>query len=387
MPRNRSSSRTSSSSSSSSSAIRSLQLPQKAVVTRALQPHTYGGHCTCCGGEHWLDCTPEAAEQARQLLATIHSHGRLDFDCAQPDPRFDLDMLFTKGPGRMIGVLVAVDSQGSSHVLKAFSGQITETWHIPGWVGPVAGITNSSPLYVRTRAVIERCSARLAQLEQAAGGKQHHRKQKQQQQQQQQMQPATPGNQTASSSSSSSGVLQQFLQEQQQLLKRRRKRLSHGLLEQIQHSYSSSTVAGQPLSLLDVYLQYTRQYNPALPVTRAGQFVGMPAGAGDCCAPKLLHAAAAAGLTPTGLTEVWCGSAPGTATKAKMGRPITDNGLDPSSSRLHMQFYGMCDKCQALLGSMLCTASCGSSSTVSSSSSSSSNPNCSTVSCSMKGGS
>lgn len=40
---------------------------------------------------------------ARQLLATIHSHGRLDFDCAQPDPRFDLDMLFTKGPGRMIG--------------------------------------------------------------------------------------------------------------------------------------------------------------------------------------------------------------------------------------------------------------------------------------------
>lgn len=30
------------------------------------------------------------------------------------------------------GVLVAVDSQGSSHVLKAFSGQITETWHIPG---------------------------------------------------------------------------------------------------------------------------------------------------------------------------------------------------------------------------------------------------------------
>jgi hypothetical protein len=30
------------------------------------------------------------------------------------------------------GVLVAVDAQGSSHVLKAFSGQITETWHIPG---------------------------------------------------------------------------------------------------------------------------------------------------------------------------------------------------------------------------------------------------------------
>jgi hypothetical protein len=161
---------------------------------------------------------------ARQLLATIHRHGRLDFDCAQPDPRFNMDMLFTKGPGRMIGevntrlsgiksnnvvyafdapswassqrqqlmftsyqtvllsygsrtclfcsltqhaqpagdsftsaahlcrsdaelpahswvktlllrcagVLVAVDGERCSHVLKAFSGQITETWHIPG---------------------------------------------------------------------------------------------------------------------------------------------------------------------------------------------------------------------------------------------------------------
>jgi hypothetical protein len=106
------------------------------------------------------------------------------------------------------------------------------------------------------------------------------------------------------------------------------------LLEQIQHSYSSSTLTGQPISLLDVYLQYTQQYNPALPLTLAGRFVGMPAGAGDCCAPKLLHAACAAGLTPTGLAEVWCGSAPGTATKAKMGRPIPNDGLDPSSSRL-----------------------------------------------------
>jgi hypothetical protein len=44
---------------------------------------------------------------ARQLLASIHRHGRLDFDCSQPDPRFDLDMLFTKGPGRMIGAPAA----------------------------------------------------------------------------------------------------------------------------------------------------------------------------------------------------------------------------------------------------------------------------------------
>ncbi|KAF6262106.1 hypothetical protein COO60DRAFT_690837 [Scenedesmus sp. NREL 46B-D3] len=115
---------------SSSSSTGVIRLPTVTHCTAQL--HTYGGPCTCCGGEHWLECTSEAARHARQLLATIHLHGRLDFDCPQPDPRFDLDMLFTKGPGRMIGVLVAVDSQGSSHILKAFSGQITETWHIPG---------------------------------------------------------------------------------------------------------------------------------------------------------------------------------------------------------------------------------------------------------------
>jgi hypothetical protein len=200
-------------------------------------------------------------------------------------------------------------------------------------VGPVAGIINTSPLYVRTRAVIDRCSARMAQLEAAAGGKQHHKKHKQQKQQLLAQTPTHMTVPTTSSSSNSGGLSQQFLQEQQRLLKRRRKRLSHGLLEQIQQSYSSSTLAGQPISLLDVYLQYTQRINPALPITRAGKFVGMPAGAGACCAPKLLHAAYAAGLTPTGLAEVWCGSAPGTATKAKMGRPIPDDGLDPSSSR------------------------------------------------------
>jgi hypothetical protein len=221
-------------------------------------------------------------------------------------------------------------------------------------VGPVAGIINTSPLYVRTRAVIDRCSARLAQLEAAAGGKQHHRKHKQQKQKL--LVQAAASMHDSTTSSSSGGLSQQFLQEQQQLLKRRRKRLSHGLLEQIQHSYSSSTLAGQPISLLEVYLQYTQRYNPAMPITRAGQFVGMPAGAGDCCAPKLLHAAFSAGLTPTGLAEVWCGSAPGTATKAKMGRPIPDDGLDPSSSRWGGLGSVVCLSsyvCQALLVCLL----------------------------------
>lgn len=67
------------------------------------------------------------------LLTNICQHQRLDYDSAgPPDPRFALEYLFTAGPGRMLGVLLAADTLGHQHVLKAFSGQITESWHIPG---------------------------------------------------------------------------------------------------------------------------------------------------------------------------------------------------------------------------------------------------------------
>lgn len=32
----------------------------------------------------------------------------------------------------MLGVLLAVDAEGKQHILKAFSGQITKCWYIPG---------------------------------------------------------------------------------------------------------------------------------------------------------------------------------------------------------------------------------------------------------------
>lgn len=147
------------------------------------------------------------------------------------------------------------------------------------------------------------------------------------------------------------GCSPQFMDQQCRLLKQRRKALSHTLMQQIQQSYHTQSVARQPLSLLDVYLQYVQQYDNQLPVTKAGAFRGFPAGVGDCCAPKLLHAAAAAGLKPVALAEVWCGSPPGTATKAKMGRQIV---LGDSASRRHLELYGMCDKCKAILGTMLC---------------------------------
>lgn len=204
-------------------------------------------------------------------------------------------------------------------------------------------------MYVRTRRAIEGMSARMHKLDQQQKASQatpqpqaqapHTAKQQSMQRQRQQQQ----------------GAGATFQQQQRQLLKRRRRCLSHHLLQQIQHSYTTTTVSGQPLSLLDVYMSYRDKRDPSVPVTRAGQgFVGMPAGVGDCCAPKLLHAAAQQGLTPVSMCEVWFGSAPGTATPAKQGRNVSGVGLDPSSSRQHCRLYGPCEKCATVLGTMLC---------------------------------
>lgn len=235
-----------------------------------------------------------------------------------------------------------------------------------GWVPPVAGIINESPVYVRTRRVIERMSARMQALEH----------QHQQQQQQDNKGVKTEGSSANANkpqrrkrhqhANDSAGLSWQ--QQQRQLLKRRRKRLSHHLLQQIQHSYVTCTAGGgdgagqqQQLSLLDVYLTYRDMYEPSIPVTRASGWVGMPAGVGDCCAPKLLHAAVQQGLEPVALAECWFGSAPGTSTKAKQGRAVPQLGGGDSSvvasSRQHCVLYGPCEKCQAILGTMLCMGS------------------------------
>lgn len=315
----------------------------------------YGGTCTRCGANHHLGCTEQALAAARNLLADLEQHQRLDFASPDANPAFHRDMLFTKGPGRMLGVLVGyAAASGEAVVLKAFSGQIGDTWYIPGWVGPVCTLTSSTRVYQQTRKVTEQVSARISSLQlvraAATGRAQPHSGRPTQQQKQKHRGPRTPMDSTASDA-----AMVCWVDSQLQLLKDRRKGISHHLLQQIQASYATQDVLGRPLDLLAVYLSYHTLVNPAVKLTRAGAFTGFPAGTGDCCAPKLLHAAALAGVTPTGLLEFWYGSAPGTATPAKAGRQIPAGGLSPDSSRQHAAVYSMCEKCEAILGTMLCS--------------------------------
>ena len=308
-----------------------------------------------CGGKHWLECDAQILKAADAIVRRIQHARRLDYE-GPPNPVFHEDMLFTKGPGRMLGVLLAVDSQGHLHVLKAFSGQIGDTWHITGWVGPIHTLTSSETLYQEFRQVTEVLSQKLQKFQliqhyhqQKAPGKLHpprlpwHSG------------PTNSSGFTRAATSTTGGSSMQFAKDQMQLLKHRRKALSHHLMQQIQHSYVTRDCSGSPVSLLETYLEYHDTVDPGgTSVTKAGAFRGFPAGTGDCCCPKLLHAAAEQGLVPLSMLEFWYGSAPGTATKAKAGRVIPKGGLSADSSRQHLQCYGMCEKCKAILGTMLC---------------------------------
>ncbi|GBF95638.1 hypothetical protein Rsub_08620 [Raphidocelis subcapitata] len=265
----------------------------------------------------------------------------------------------TKGPGRMLGVLVARDPapDAAPRVLRAFSGQITECWHVPGWVGPVQSLASGTRRYDEVRRVTEGLSARIKDLKAlqqreaevaaaaaaaadsaaggggdgggagpvsqgallrargaggggARGGQQRRGARRRQ---------GAAGRPAPPSPS------QRFVSAQLQLLTARRARVSHELMERVQRSYLTSDCAGRELALLEVYRRYASEVEP-LPLTKAGSFRGFPAGCGDCAAPKLLHAAARKGWRPLSLVEWFFGAPPGTATPAKPARRVRVRG-------------------------------------------------------------
>eukprot|EP00967_Tisochrysis_lutea_P085335 scaffold119746_cov18-Tisochrysis_lutea.AAC.1 len=242
-------------------AVRACLQPQSRNHTATqivhTQPILYGGLCMRCGQYHSLPASKEALYAAQAVADSLDTHKRFDYESAQADPDFSTDYVWTKGPGRMLGVLVCLDRHAQEHVvLKAFrcavsggsasstsftvwlhsvdmlriadcshshmriqkedsyvamtavgntllqkltcltsrcyappaasfglekhdvhswspahsylqqpmvtSGQMTRRWECPGWAGPVASITHTSPVY--KRHAIESLTQALEQL-------------------------------------------------------------------------------------------------------------------------------------------------------------------------------------------------------------------------------
>ena len=105
-------------------------------------------------------------------------------------------------------------------------------------------------------------------------------------------------------------------------LQRKRKQMSDELQRWLFSAYRMLNAKGEELDLIDIFREYTH----AMP----------PAGAGDCCAPKLLQYAYLHHLRPVCMAEFWWGESPA------------------SEIRHHLHYYPACrSKCLPILTHML----------------------------------
>lgn len=112
------------------------------------------------------------------------------------------------------------------------------------------------------------------------------------------------------------------LEREIEALKRERREGSDALQRWLFDQYVMLNAKGMRRTLIDIFARF----NGTLP----------PAGAGDCCAPKLLQFAYVHNLRPVSLAEFWLGAPP------------------PTEVRRHLQFYPPCrSKCYPILQFML----------------------------------
>ncbi len=241
------------------------------------RPHPLQGECRRCGKEHSL-CLGRAPVLGAGLMMQLISRGCLDGGGPRPATGVHSTLpLFGENRGKMLGVLEGVDACGKPVVLRAFSGQFNGLWNIDGWVPPLFDIQVWQEENTRTEKEIKHLGAVINQAQE-----------------------------------NDSTLL---------FLKRRRKLLSRKLMARLHELYHLQNFRGERAALGDFFTDRR----------------GIPTGAGDCCAPKLLNYAVLHDIIPFGITEFYWGR----TTRSK--------------DRVHGRFYPACtEKCLPLMGFLLC---------------------------------
>jgi tRNA pseudouridine32 synthase/23S rRNA pseudouridine746 synthase len=267
--------------------------------------------------------------------------------------------------GKMYGVLLVQLPWGELRILKAFSGLLNGKEIVEGWIPPIAGREQVAIDEAWTLAQLESIKQELIALHQIPERQQYqrslqefnqqlhqrssyYRERKQQRQAQRQLLEKTVSGtallmamEQLNEQSRQDGIEQRRWKQQQsvtlrslkqiidqadtciQVLKQQRKDLSRQLQSQLHRAYCLTNFAGETLSLEQVVQG------------------AMPTGTGNCCAPKLLHYAAAHQLQPIALAEFWYGPA------------------SPNGDKQPGDFYGACtERCQPLMGFLLSGATC-----------------------------
>lgn len=191
-------------------------------------------------------------------------------------PQSITESLFGEARGKMFGVMLAQKVTGEQQIIKAFSGQLNGGWLLPGWVPPLFDVNRFNEINIPEEKIIKALSKQIDNVE---------------------------------------------CKDERLALKNERRARCRTLMKEI-HS----------LSLLHNFMGEQRPMTSFFHTKK-----GVPTGAGDCCAPKLINYAQQHELIPISMVEFYFGRE------------------NRSKTKLHGHFYSSCDSgCAPILGFMLC---------------------------------
>ncbi len=270
--------------------------------------------------------------------------------------------------GKMFGVLVVQDQQGNLGYLRAFSGKLADSNHIPGFVPPVFDMLTEEGFFKKEEQHLNAFNRRIEAMEANAkfleAQEAYQRLLQQSEQEISDLKNKNKDNKkerktirekaftelaselyqdfndqlTQESLSDnyqfkdlnrywkkklagSKAVLDKYVTEIEALKAERRQR-SNALQQRLFDQYTFFNARLEEKSLWHLFKD-TAQHRP-------------PAGAGECAAPKLLQYAYLHDLKPIAMAEFWWGASP------------------KSEVRNHKQYYPACrGKCEPILGHML----------------------------------
>lgn len=257
----------------------------------------------------------------------------------------------TNSLGKMFGVLVVQDQNGTLGYLAAFSGKLAESTQHKHFVPPVFDVLNKNEFYLTTEERLNELTHKIASLESSSGfidakkayqkTQQLHKKllaDEQSKIKQRRKLRKKLGQQNNQLNINEEFYLREYevylndkiaaskktyqeKQHQVQELKQQRTNLSAWAQQEIFKKYAFLNYQGETKNLLDIFTDSTQN---------------IPAGAGDCCAPKLLQYAYKHQLKPICMAEFW------------WGKPLK------TSIRKHQNYYPACTgKCKPILTHML----------------------------------
>ena len=310
-----------------SSDISNIELPKKFDYPYNYSPHTLAQIAT---------------KELQEYLVnqTDFSH---NFGIKKPED--------VKALGKMFGVLVIEQQDGNLGYVAAFSGKLAESTQHKYFVPPVFDVLDANEFYIKTEEQLNELTHKIVNLENASDFIEIKKVYQETQQlhdnlltkEQSKIKQRRKLRKELAKQNNQLNINEEFYlreyevylndkiaplkkvydtkQQQIEELKQKRANISAWAQQEIFKKYAFLNYRGETKNLLDIFTDSTQN---------------IPAGAGDCCAPKLLQYAYKHQLKPICMAEFW------------WGKPLQ------TSIRKHQNYYPACTgKCKPILTHML----------------------------------